>query len=83
MVKNKAHVDQKYIEALLTNDTILLKEMYEKYAPKVVGYIKKNNGDEAKAQDIIQETLIVIYKQAKEKKLLLNCPFDAYFFFIV
>ncbi|MDH7445458.1 RNA polymerase sigma factor [Aquimarina sp. 2201CG14-23] len=82
MGNTKMHADQKYIEALLTNDTIVLKEVYEKFAPKVVGYIKKNNGDESRAQDIIQETLITIYKQAKEKKLTLTCPFDAYFFLL-
>ncbi|KAA1247437.1 RNA polymerase sigma factor [Aquimarina sp. RZ0] len=82
MGKSKTHADQKYIEALLNNDTIVLKEIYEKFAPKVVGYIKKNNGDESRAQDIIQETLIAIYKLVKEKGLLLTCPFDAYFFLL-
>ncbi|SEL22645.1 RNA polymerase sigma factor, sigma-70 family [Aquimarina amphilecti] len=82
MEKNQAHSDQKYIQALLNNDSILLNEMYRKFAPKVVSYIKKNSGDDSKAQDIIQETLITIYNQAKEKKLVLTCPFDAYFFLL-
>ncbi|MBW1298281.1 RNA polymerase sigma factor [Aquimarina litoralis] len=82
MGNNKAHADQRYIEALLKNDTIVLKEIYEKFAPKIVGYIKKNSGDESKARDIIQETLIAIYSQAREKKLVLTCPFDAYFFLL-
>ncbi|MFD2564004.1 RNA polymerase sigma factor [Aquimarina rubra] len=82
MGNNKAHADQKYIEALLKNDSIVLKEIYTKFAPKVVGYIKKNSGGESQAQDIIQETLITIYKQAREKKLVLTCPFDAYFFLL-
>ncbi|WP_378181551.1 RNA polymerase sigma factor [Aquimarina sp. SS2-1] len=82
MGNNKAHADQKYIEALLKNDSIVLKEMYEKFAPKVVGYIKKNNGDDSQAQDVIQETLMTIYRQAKEKQLVLTCPFDAYFFLL-
>ncbi len=82
MGDNKPHADQKYIEALLKNDTTILTEIYEKFAPKVIGYIKKNNGDEQSAQDVIQETLIAIYKQAKEKGLQLTCPFDAYFFLL-
>ncbi|MDY8136790.1 sigma-70 family RNA polymerase sigma factor [Aquimarina sp. 2201CG5-10] len=82
MGKNKPHSDQKYIEALLKNDSVVLAEMYEKFAPKVIGYIKKNSGDDSRAQDIIQETLLVIYKQAKEKDLVLTCPFDAYFFLL-
>ncbi len=82
MGNNKAHADHRYIEALLTNDSLILKEIYEKFAPKIVGYIKKNSGNETRAQDIIQETLITIYKQAKEKELILTCPFDAYFFLL-
>ncbi|WP_109301560.1 RNA polymerase sigma factor [Aquimarina sp. AU474] len=78
----KVHPDQKYINALLQNDTVILAEIYEKFAPKVIGYVKKNSGNESRAQDIIQETLITIYKQAKEKGLELTCPFDAYFFLL-
>ena len=82
MGKTKIHSDQKYIEALLKNDTLVLTEIYKKFTPKVIGYVKKNSGNESMAQDIIQETLITIYKQAKEKGLELTCPFDAYFFLL-
>ncbi|MBG6133049.1 RNA polymerase sigma factor (sigma-70 family) [Aquimarina sp. EL_43] len=82
MGNTKFHSDQKYIEALLKNDTVVLTEIYDKFVPKVVRYIKNNSGDESRAQDIIQETLITIYKQAKEKGLQLTCPFDAYFFLL-
>ncbi|MBQ4818772.1 sigma-70 family RNA polymerase sigma factor [Aquimarina sp. MMG016] len=82
MGNTKLHTDQKYIEALLQNDTVILNEIYEKFAPKVIGYIKKNSGDESRAQDIIQETLVTVYNQAKEKGLQLTCPFDAYFFLL-
>ncbi|MCK8522534.1 sigma-70 family RNA polymerase sigma factor [Aquimarina sp. D1M17] len=82
MGNTKPHADQKYIDALLQNDTAILTEIYQKFAPKVIGYIKKNSGNETQAKDIIQETLIVLYKQAKEKGLKLTCPFDAYFFLL-
>ncbi|RZS98934.1 RNA polymerase sigma factor [Aquimarina brevivitae] len=82
MKQKDLHSDQKYIDALVHNDTRLITEIYEKFAPKVIGYIKKNSGDEARAQDIIQEVLVVIYKQAKEKGFGLTCPFDAYFFLL-
>ena len=77
-----AHEDQRYIEALLNNDHRLIKEIYERWAGKVVAFVKKNNGDESQARDVIQETLIIIYRQAYEKKLVLTCPFEAYFFLL-
>jgi RNA polymerase sigma factor (sigma-70 family) len=81
-MKNKVHPDQKYIKALLSNDSKVLREIYEKFAPKVIGYINRQNGDEFQAKDVIQEVLMIIYKQAKTKNLQLTCPFDAYFFLL-
>lgn len=78
----KLHPDQKYVMALQANDTILINEIYEKFAPKVIAYICMNSGDEMAARDIIQETLITMFDQATTKKLQLTCPFDAYFFLI-
>lgn len=77
-----SHADQKYIEALLTNNHKILTEIYRKFSPKVISYVNKNNGDAEDAADVIQETLITIYQQAREKKLVLTCPFDAYFFLL-
>lgn len=76
------HKDQKYIEALLQNNSKLLGDLYQKFSPKIINYITQNNGDADAAQDIIQETLVTIYHQAKEKGLVLTVPFDAYFFLL-
>jgi len=80
--KIKIHKDQRYIEALVTNNHKLVQEIYNKFAPKIIGYICKNSGDTSDAHDVIQETLITIYDQAKTKGLQLTCPFDAYFFLL-
>jgi RNA polymerase sigma factor (sigma-70 family) len=81
-MKTAAHKDQKYIKALLQNDSKLLGEIYQKFSPKIIRYITQNNGDFDTAQDVIQETLVTIYHQAKEKNLTLTVPFDAYFFLL-
>ncbi len=78
----KIHSDQKYIDGLVSNDSRLIAEIYSKFVPKVVGYIKKNSGDEAAARDLVQDVIMTIYDQAKTKNLQLSCPFDAYFFLI-
>lgn len=73
------HEDNRYIQGLLTNDSAIIREIYKRFVPKIVYYIKNNSGNEDDAQDVIQETLIVIYNQAKTKGLVLSCPFEAYF----
>lgn len=82
MSEKKLHDDQKYIEGLLQNNSFIIQSIYIKFAPKVVNYIKQNSGSAAQAQDVIQDTLIAIYNQAKTKHLRLTCPFDAYFFLL-
>ncbi|MDC8002649.1 sigma-70 family RNA polymerase sigma factor [Aureisphaera galaxeae] len=82
MGQNTVHDDQKYIDALLQNDGKRIQEIYTKFAPKVIGFVKQNSGDEDAAKDLIQEVLLIIYDQAKTKDLKLTCPFDAYFFMI-
>ncbi|WP_299884989.1 sigma-70 family RNA polymerase sigma factor [uncultured Lacinutrix sp.] len=82
MGDKKIHEDQKYIDGLLKNNSFIIQTIYDKFVPKVVNYIKQNSGDIAQAQDIVQETIITIYNQAKEKGLKLTCPFDAYFFLL-
>lgn len=81
-MKSKPHADHIYIEALLNNDSRILSKIYEKFSFKIISYVKKNNGNSDDAQDIIQETLVTIYHQAKEKGLILTCPFDAYFYLL-
>ena len=82
MSEKKLHEDQKYIDGLAENNTFIIQAIYDKFAPKVINYIKQNSGDAYDAQDVIQETIITIYNQAKQKQLQLTCPFDAYFFLL-
>lgn len=82
MAKTKIHSDQKYIEGLAANNSIIIQEIYKKYVPKVVFYIRNNSGNQDQAQDIVQEVLLLLFNQAKANTLELTCPFDAYFFLL-
>lgn len=80
MAPTTVHPDQMYIEGLANNDSTIIHAIYKKFVPKVVHYIKNNSGDEDRAQDVIQEVMILLFSQAKSEQLRLTCPFDAYFF---
>lgn len=77
-----AHPDQKYITALLNNDSVLLKELYEKYSGKIKSMVTQNNGTEANAADIFQDALLSIYQRAKKYDFVLTCPFEAFIYLI-
>ena len=74
------HADQKYIDALLNNDAVVIEELYQKYSPKIKWMVLKNNGSETDAADVFQEVLLWIYKKAKDKNFILTCPLDAFLY---
>lgn len=82
MANTTIHPDQIYIVGLANNDSAIIQMIYKKFVPKVVSYIRNNSGDEDKAQDVVQEIMILLFNQAKTNKLQLTCPFDAYFFLL-
>lgn len=82
MANKNIHEDQAYIDGLAQNNSTIIQSIYKKFVPKVVYYIKTNSGDYDKAQDVVQDVLMIIYDQAKTKGLQLSCPFDAYFFLL-
>lgn len=76
------HKDQKYIDALLNNNSVLIREIYEKFAPQCKRFILKNNGNAQNANDVFQESLIYIFRKAKTKYFELSVPFGGYLYFV-
>jgi RNA polymerase sigma factor (sigma-70 family) len=78
----KPHEDQFYIDGLANNDSRIIDSIYKKFVPKVKSHIITNSGNIDDANDVVQETLITLFNQAKTSGLILTCPFDAYFFLL-
>ena len=76
------HPDQKYIDALVTNNTELLQGLYEKCALKIKAMVLKNNGSETDAADIFQDALLAIFQKAKTGNFTLTCPIEAYLYLV-
>lgn len=76
------HPDQKYIEALLNNNNVLLDELYRKYTARIKWMVLQNKGTEADAADIFQEALLSVYKKAKTESFMLGCPLDTFLYLV-
>lgn len=76
------HPDQKYIDALLNNDTVLVEELYKRFSDKIKWMVLKNNGNETDAADIFQDALLSIYHKAKTRDFVLTCPLDAFLYLV-
>ncbi|HRQ51379.1 MAG TPA: sigma-70 family RNA polymerase sigma factor [Agriterribacter sp.] len=76
------HPDQKYINALLENDAVVLDELYRLFSEKIKWMIIRNNGTETDAADIFQDALLSIYNKARAGGFTLTCPLEAFLYLI-
>lgn len=76
------HPDQKYIDALLTNDCVLLRELYARFSGTIKKMVLNNNGSLQDAADIFQEGLMALYVMAKDRDFLLSGPLEPYLYSI-
>ena len=76
------HPDSIYINALITNNEPLLKELYQKCFGKIRHFIIHNNGTEEDAWDILQEAMTSVFLRIKQKPFNLTCPFDAFIYIV-
>lgn len=81
-MSSKKHEDHRYIEALLNNNNLIIKEIYEKFSTSIANLVSKNNGNENDARDIFQEGLMAITQRARKGDFLLTCPFGAYLYMV-
>lgn len=74
--------NEEILNGILRNDNVILQYIYKSFYYKVNLFVKKNNGDNDDANDIFQESVIVIYRKLKANELVLNCSFETYLFAI-
>ncbi len=67
---------------LKRNDNRSFKAVYENYFPMVMKYITQNNGNQEDAEDIFQETLIVLIKKLQDPAFQLSSKLSSFMFSI-
>ena len=76
------HPDKKYIDALLTNNEPLLRELYQKCFGKIKNFVIQNRGTPDDAWDLLQEAMLSIFYKLKQRPFELTCPFDAFIYIV-
>ncbi|WP_024770043.1 RNA polymerase sigma factor [Aquimarina macrocephali] len=80
-MKDITNVKDKFITALLQNNSVVIVEIYERFFPKALRFILQNKGNHEQARDVFQESLLYIVIGVRERKLNIDC-FEAYLFTI-
>ncbi len=74
--------DSAIIEGLKLNSDYIIKHVYKEFFPTIKFLIKKNTGNEEDAEDIFQESLLVILKNVQKDEFFLSCSFLTYLYSI-
>lgn len=74
--------DSAIIQGLKLNSDYIIKHVYKEFYPTIKYLIKKNTGNEEDAEDIFQESLLVILKNVQKDEFFLTCSFLTYLYSI-
>jgi len=72
--------DSQFIHGLRTGDNAILRALYKKYYYIVLKLVVNNSGSSEAAQDIYQETVIVLYENVQKPDFTLNCQLQTYIY---
>jgi RNA polymerase sigma factor (sigma-70 family) len=74
--------DYDFMVGLLNGNNDVLSALYKKYYNIVLKFILYNSGTSAAAQDVYQETIIVLFESVKKPGFELKCQLQTYIFSI-
>ena len=80
MPENISATDQYFLKGIMSNETKILNEIYQKFLPSIKKYVLANSGTQSDALDVFQEGLMVIYKKLRNGDLQLSSSFHTYLF---
>ncbi len=74
--------DEKILAGIQQNEAAAFNILYKFYYPVVRNFVLKNNGSEADAEDVFQETLIVLLRKVPKDDFELTSSLKTYIFSI-
>lgn len=72
--------DKEIVEGIFLNRNEILKYVYNKYGPVIKRFVLTNSGNTDDANDIFQDSIIIIYNKIKSNDLILRCTFKTYLY---
>lgn len=72
--------DRKYVEAILFGNQGDLEQLYADFFSQISRHIFSHGGNQADAEDIFQEGIIVVYKKLQNKEFSLTSSFGSFLY---
>jgi len=71
---------EEILDGIRDKNNDILTFVYKEYYPFIKKYILNNNGNKQDAEDIFQETIVMIYRKVEEGQLSLDCSLKTYIY---
>ena len=78
MLKLNYFSEKQFIQRIQENDRTVLSEIYVKYEKQVFTYIRTHGGDDFDAEDMLQESIIVLWQNVNNGKFDLSSKLGTY-----
>jgi RNA polymerase sigma factor (sigma-70 family) len=76
----KKYSDSDIIDGIRRQDSRILTWLYDSWYEVVRDHLKKNSGSDADVYDVLQETVVILYKQVTGENFNLTSDLRGYFF---
>jgi RNA polymerase sigma factor (sigma-70 family) len=76
----KKYSDSDIIDGIRRQDNKILSYLYDAYYEVVRDHLRKNSGSDDDVYDVLQETVVILYKQVTGERLTLTSDLRGYFF---
>ncbi len=72
--------DQEIFDGVRHENEEVIQYLIRNYFPKIKRFVINNKGNLFDAEDVLQETLVIIFEKLRKKSLEINCQFGTYLF---
>ena len=80
MTKKQALSDSEVLENIRRGDRDMLVHLYERNRNSIRNLLRKNSGNDHDAEDILQDSVIVVWQQAQKSDFSLSSKLDTYIY---
>ena len=80
MSKSFYRSDEELLDAVRRQESAALHLIYKTYFPMILHFVVNNNGTEQEAKDVYQESIIVLYENARLPEFELTCKIKTYLY---
>lgn len=78
--KNDIKVDSEIMDGIKKGDNLAIRRLYQLHFPPIANMILNNRGSREEAQDIFQETVMVLYNKINEHDFVLSSRLQTFLY---